>query len=214
MNNHAIESELLFAKTVITNAGQPPLSESLAVYGYDEATIQEGEQLRATAQELQAKQVKEYGEQYQATDELASARTNANAHYMVHVKIGRVALAKDRGLWESLLLSGRRARSDSGWLKQAKTFYTNAIGSTAVQEKLGKYNITLEKLQEGQAAVKEVERTLAAQLKEKGEAQQATEDRDFAFDDLQDWLSDFIAIARIALEGKPQHLEMLGIVEH
>lgn len=214
MNDQAIESKLLFAKTVITSASShPPVSEALAGYGYDGPRILEGEQLLTTAEELHTKQIKEYGEQYTASDQLTVARADANELYMDHVKVARVALKKDRGHWESLLLSGDRAQSYSGWLRQAKTFYTNAIGSTAIQEKLAKFNITVEKLEAGKNLVQDVEVKLAAQLKEKGEAQQATVDRDFSFDDLQDWLGDFIAIARVALSGKPQHLEMLGIVQ-
>jgi hypothetical protein len=49
------------------------------------------------------------------------------------------------------------------------------------------------------------------QLKEKGEAQAATEARDKALDNLQEWMSDYIAVARIALEDEPQLMEMLGI---
>lgn len=78
---------------------------------------------------------------------------------------------------------------------------------------MGAFGIDEAKLTAGQAAVKEVETRLAAQLKEKGEAQAATEARDKALEDLLDWMSDFVAIAKIALEDEPQQLEALGIVK-
>lgn len=73
----------------------------------------------------------------------------------------------------------------------------------------------------GLAEVKAVEAANLVQEKEKGEAQAATQKRDVAIDELQDWLSDYLAIflwkgfanAKIALEENPQLLEGLGILQ-
>ena len=82
-----------------------------------------------------------------------------------------------------------------------------------VIEKMSAFGITQEKLEAGKSLVEQTETAKASQEKEKGEAQQATLDRDNAVDALDEWMGDFIAIARIALEEKPQLLEKLGIVE-
>lgn len=96
---------------------------------------------------------------------------------------------------------------------QARQFYLNALADATVSEKMADYGITQAKLENGKALLDQAEAANAAQKKEKGEAQQATQERDKAMDSLEEWLSDFIVIARIALEDKPQLLEKLGIVE-
>ncbi len=121
--------------------------------------------------------------------------------------------SKERGAFESLQLNGERKQSISGWIQQAKTFYTNALVSTSVKEALSKFTVSEEALNVGQAAILDVESKFNAQLKEKGEAQVATVSRDAAFDELQEWVAQYVAVARIALEDQPQLLEVLGIVE-
>ena len=214
MRNQSIDSKLLFAQNAISN-GQtnPEIIAALAVFGYDDAKMNIGEALYIKAAKLQVNQVKEYGEQFAATDALNLAKATTNKTYLVHVKIARIALRGDRGAAESLQLSGRRKESLSGWLKQAKALYTNALNTPAVLAALAKFGITKKNLSGAQAHVNDVEAKRNAQFKEKGEAQAATQLRDEAFDELQDWMSDYIAIARIALEDQSQYLEMLGIVE-
>ena len=56
-----------------------------------------------------------------------------------------------------------------------------------------------------------VESAEAGQEREKSEAQQATEHRDVAMDALDEWMSDFISIARVAFEDDPQQLEKLHV---
>jgi hypothetical protein len=214
MKNLTIDSKLLFAQNAITNAvGSDEIKSAIAAYGYDDTRLQEGEALYSKASELQVIQVKEYGDQFSATDALNLAKAVANKTYIQHLKIARIALIGDRGAGASLHLTGKRKETFSGWLKEAKTFYTNALGSADVTTAMGRFGITREKLEAGQQLVNEVEEKMNSQLKEKGEAQNATQVRDEAFEELQDWMGDFIVISRIALDGKSQYLEVLGIIE-
>ena len=214
MDNLTINSKLLFAQNAIANAlSSEEIKSAVLNYGYDDARLKEGEALYTKASDLQAIQVKEYGEQYSATDALYLARAIANKTYMENLKIARIALIGDRGAGASLHLAGLRKVTFSGWLKEAKTFYTNALGSSEVTSAMGRFGITQEKLEAGQKLVNEVEIKLNNQLKEIGDAQNSTQKRDEAFEELQDWMSDFIAISRIALDGKSQFLEVLGVVE-
>jgi hypothetical protein len=214
MANHTMEARLLAAQVAIDNSlNDAEVQTYLAQYGYDSARLNQGKTLLAAAQQLHQKQTVEYGEQFAATTALQSAWDRANAEYMRCVKVARVALKSDRGAHQKLDLDGKRKVSISGWIVQAKQFYTNALADAAVLAKLAEFGITQEKLQAGQQLVNTVETANAAQEKEKGEAQQATLERDAALESLDDWLSDFTAIARVALEEKPQLLETLGILK-
>ena len=166
-----------------------------------------------TANQLQQVQQKEYGDQFEATGDLKKKWENADAEYIRFVKVARIALKSDHALYQKLDLDGPRKRTLSGWLAQAKQFYINALADPIVLEKMAAYGMTQAKFEAGKTLLEETETANAAQEKEKGEAQQATLERDKAVDNLEEWLSDFIAIARIALEEKPQLLEKLGIVE-
>ncbi len=214
MKDESIAAKLLFAKNALTNAlGNENVKNALNLFGYGEAKLLEGQSLQEKATDLHEKQVKEYGEQFAATDELNQARKTAHKDYIIHLKIARIALRGDKNAVKSLGLSGKRKESLSGWISQTKTFYVNAISSKDVIDALSRFGITQQKLEASQDKVNDVESLAAAQLIEKGEAQAATVARDQALDELDEWMADFIAIARIALEDQPQLIEMLGIVD-
>ncbi|MBN2349111.1 MAG: hypothetical protein JXJ22_09755 [Bacteroidales bacterium] len=209
-----IENLLVKANVAIYNGIEnPELAEILAQYGYDANRINEGRELCDETEKLHQKQVMEYGEQYDATREMEEARLKANLVYMKHVKIARVALKNKVGDWDKLQLNGKRKKSFSGWLAEAGLFYTNVLSDKMLVEQMQEYGITGEKLMEGQQLVNDAEAAYAKQRKELGEAQDATIERDEAVDKLQYWYSDYIEIARVALEDKPQYLEIMGIVE-
>ena len=111
----------------------------------------------------------------------------ANKEYMRHVKVARIALQSDYAAFLKLGLEGQRKRTLSGWLVQSRQFYSNALADSAVQTKLAVFGLTQEKLQAAKQAVDDVEAANSLQKKEKGEAQQATVDRDTVIDNLGDW---------------------------
>lgn len=214
MPNQSIDSRLLAAQVAIDNAlNDAEVQGYLAQYGYDSVRIGQGKSLYDTVQALHQKQKAEYGDQFAATEAVQAALEEANAEYMRSVKVARVVLKADRAAFQKLDLNGKRKASISGWLNQARQFYTNALADSDILAKLGQFGITQARLESGKLLVDAVETANAVQEKEKGEAQQATIERDADLDKLDDWMSDFTAIARVALEEKPQFLEKLGIRE-
>ncbi len=210
----SMQDRLLAANVALENAlTDTEILGLLSEYGYDAAKINAGKELYNCAQDKFQQQKTEYGEQYAASEEMQTKWDTANAVYMKHVKVGRVALQSDYGSFLKLGLEGARKRTLSGWLIQARQFYSNALADTDIQNDLAGFGITEAKLQDGKQLVDDVEAANTGHKKEKGEAQQATLDRDKALDIMEDWLSDFITIARIALEEKPQLLEKMGIIE-
>lgn len=207
-----LAEKLLAAQVAIDNAILDVETKTLlTIYGYDDVRLAEGKALLDNANLLQQVQQKEYGDQFEATNDLNSTWNSAKKEYIRFIKISRIALKGEVAIFQKLDLLGRRKESLSGWIAQAKQFYLNALLDATVLDKLAGFGITQVKLEAGKALLENTEIKNAVQEKEKGEAQQATKERDKATDELFEWLSDFIVIARIALEEKPQMLEKLGI---
>ncbi|UXP32943.1 hypothetical protein N6H18_03105 [Reichenbachiella agarivorans] len=214
MNNQTIDAQLLQAEVAIHNATtNDAVKSAMALYGYDTTKVAENQALLDQGKTLHTKQKKEYGEQYSATDALSKSMKTADKWYIKHVKIARIALKNERGIWQSLQINGRRKKSQSGWVSQATVFYLNALSNPDVLTAMNQFGVSQEVLASTQLLVQDVANKLSIQLKETGEAQDATIKRDEALDLLMDWMSDFKAIARIALEDDAQLLEMLGIVK-
>ncbi len=209
-----IEQLIVKAGLAINNSLQnTELQPIFTEYGYPAEKLAQGKSLLDSAYESNNGQAKEYGDKFQATNELEEKRDIANKDYMRLVKIARVALAGEHAAWQALGLGGDRKQSNSGWLVQCTQFFTNLKNNAGWLSKMGTYGITSEKLAASEALLKQAEEAFNKQKTETGEAQEATRLRDESIDELQSWYSDFIAIARIALEDKPQYLEMLGVVE-
>jgi hypothetical protein len=207
-----MEDLLVKSKVAIINSmSDQEIKTLLLEYNYDDSRLNEGLELRNQAEEVYQNQKKEYREQYVASQELDQTAKEADPLYNEHVDLTILAFRHEPTKLVDLGLDKKRERTFSAWLTQAIEFYKIVINDETVIEKLSRYKLTIEKLEKGRQLIIEVELANNRQEKEKGEAQDATKERDKIMAQLEDWIYEFTVICRYALKSKPQLLEKLGI---
>jgi hypothetical protein len=198
--NASIAQRLVAAQIAIDAVlADRDLQAVLAAYGYDAGRMAEGKARYDQALALQQQQRAHYGDMYAATDARAAAQTQAHSTTMRHIGVARVALRGDRGARQKLGLAAPRETTQAGWLLQAQQFYANALADRAILAKLSAYNLTEVQLAAGQNQIAVVAAGAVARQSSKGAAQESTRARDLAMQSLNQWMRDFLAIARIAL---------------
>lgn len=205
-----MERELESARIAIESAlNYPDILKKLSKFGYDRRKLQEG---RAICEELRmvtSRRGKGYGTQKQATRHYQQARQETHALYMYHVSIARLALIDRHDMWDVLRLNGRRKTDIAGWLEQVRAFYGNI---NQVADIMAKYNVGPEELARAREMVVAVADFRIHQVLGKSEAQQATQQRRRLRQQLQQWMRNYIYIARFALKDDEQQLEAMGII--
>ena len=203
-----LDSSRLLIETSLTDE---QIKQAVKDYGYDETRLQSGKQLYDEFFTLYAKQKKEYGEQIEATEEVNAAWDTADQVYTKTLKIARVAFQKVTRTDREMIVSGSRKRTLAGWLEQTKIFYTNLLEDTALLTEMTKFGYTKEKLTAEYQLVQEVDQKKMRQNIESSEAEESTKARDQKIRELDQWISDYRAVLKVALDETPQKLERLGI---
>jgi hypothetical protein len=209
----SIAQRLLDAERAINNTlANPAILTAVTNFGYDQTRLEAARTLQEEARTLADKQKQEYGEQYEATQTVQAAWDEAATAYSAALKIARIVFRGSESARNSLVLSGTRKQSLSGWLDQARRFYNNMLHNPDFVAAMTPYSYDQARLEAEAALVQAVAEASDAQDRERGEAQEATLARDAKLDELDQWLADYKAIAEVALAASPQQLEQLGWV--
>ena len=191
----------------------PAILEALAPYGYTrDRIIQEGQALYNSASDSIQNQQEDRTDQLRATKTFNTLKDTFNQTYTRHLNLARVIFKNDSATASLLQLKGERGRTYAAWYKQVKQFYYSALNKPAIGDRLATLNIKQNDLKDAQQALTAVEAARVARDHQKGTAQAATQKRQAALEALQDWISDYTAVARIALAHDPQVLEGLGLL--
>ncbi|ATA88844.1 hypothetical protein CGC58_03345 [Capnocytophaga stomatis] len=186
------------------------LKTELAEYGYDDAKIAEGKALYDEARKTFDANIKETREETSASLAFQEKYQNVQKKYSTHRKKARIVFEDNEEALRQLKLKGSAARAIAVAMEEMRAFYQLLDTTPSLLTPLKQLKITEEDIKNQLQEFPEVEKAYATYLQEKGESQQATRDKNKAFEALDKWVSKFYKVAKIALEDRPQLLEALG----
>ncbi|RXP47940.1 hypothetical protein EC396_12890 [Lutibacter sp. HS1-25] len=189
---------------------QTEIATIMAEFGYDETLLTEGKTLLTKTREIYDYNKKEDDEKSAAYKNFTEIKENLAKTYGMHRKKAKVIFRKEPTILNKLALTGSLPTAYIKWLETVKKFYTVASKNKDIQDKLIRLKITIEEINETIQLISDLETARAEYLREKGESQDATKLKDKAFGEIDDWMSEFYAVAKIGLEDHPQLLESLG----
>jgi hypothetical protein len=191
---------------------QPEIATIMAELGYDSANITEGKNILAETRTAYDFNKTEDDETLTAYSGFSTKKEQLEDMFNIHRKKAKVIFRNDAVTAEKLAITGSMHRTYVKWLEAARKFYCVAAADTEIQSKLARLKISVDDITAANTLIADLEKARAEYLREKGESQDATKAKDAAFAKIDDWMSEFYAVARIGLEDSPQLLEALGKV--
>ena len=204
----SLPKQIAAAQTAIHNAkAHKEIQKRLNQYGFSAKRMQEGTALLTQAIMLQNKKSDRYGEKQEVATQLNAQVKETKKKFSDHVATVRLAFRDDPATLAKFKVS-RIATKQDEWQAQASYFYSKATEYTQVLEG---YQLPLSELTQNQAGIEALISMRNRRIRMKGEAEEATHQRNLSIKTLRTWLKEFYSIARIALQDSPQLLEALGI---
>lgn len=197
-------------RVALTNAADTDIAPELNKRGYTAAIIAAKTTELDNIVTLVNNQKKEYGDQYQATENYNQAEATIHEDYIDHLTLARVAFKKDVAAKTALGLRGDRNQSETGYCSQAVQMYKGVLDNATYVAAMNAKGVTTAELQAQKAAFENLYSLSSKKYKETGEAQAATKARDKAIDDFSEWFADFREVAKVALRKFPQLREKMG----
>lgn len=186
------------------------LKTELAEYGYDDTEIAKGKALYDTAKAKIDTNKTETTEEKLAYEKFTQKFEELKTAYTTDRKKVKIIYKDEDAKLSALAVKGVASIRISEILDNADTLYKQLKANEELLTPLKKLKIDEVYLDTQIALLEEVKALYQAYTKEKGESQQATKDKNLAFSNMEKWVREFYAIAKIALEDKPQLLESIS----
>lgn len=212
-NQRRTEEQIMenFRVTLANLVNQPTIAITMAEYGYTTEKNAVGKQLFDSA-------INAINFNKQEDNETIAERANFDNKlsaittiYASHRRKAKVIFRKDPVSLKQLGLSGAYSRTYVKMVEVMKSFYNGILSNPAHIALLAEFKITEQEITNCITEISALETTRQLYLKEIGESQEATKVKDKAMLNLVEWMDDLYAVAKIAMDDKPQLLESIGV---
>lgn len=189
---------------------QPVIAQVLNEFGYPPDKMAEGKSLYDGARAVYDRNKREDDETTLAYSLFKAKYEEIDEFYSIHRRKAKVVFKDNLPMLERLGLTGSMPNAYIKCVEVIRKFYYEVENEPTILQALGRLKITADEISRVASLIGVLESLRADYLREKGESQEATQKKDAAFSVLDDWMSEFYAVAKIALEDHPQLAEVLG----
>jgi hypothetical protein len=196
----------------LTNSqNKEEIATILAEYTYGTEKVAEGKAIYDETVIIWKQNKIESDEQSQAYAIFSGLYEELEKTYSSLRKRAKIIFRKDEETLKQLSITGSKPKTYAKFVVACEKLYEELKSEEALLTKLAPMKVTKKTINDGIKLIGDVKDARYSYHKEKSENQQATIDKDNALTKLDDWMDDFFAVAKIALEDEPQFLEALGI---
>lgn len=185
------------------------LVSSMSSFGYGLKEMEQGrehlEEVRQIDQEQEAAQER----RKELNKERVQLQKDLQKRYMRIVKLGRIVFDENEMARKALGLDGPREKHFDDWYRQVYMFCKNLIAENNWLNSLKGYGVKKQDLDNILMDLEKLEELNTRFEHAKEISKEMTRKKRKKLLILQDWLSDYLKIARLALEEKPQLLNKL-----
>ncbi|MDA3823857.1 MAG: hypothetical protein PF450_14770 [Bacteroidales bacterium] len=178
------------------------IQDQLSKFGYTAELIAEGQTLLHVTMNALKKRDIQYNKKSEASQAFKATQRVLSESYNLHRKIAKVIFRKDDISLKKLALIGSIPLAYEEWLEIVFTFYVVATSDSEIQSKLARHTLTPEKLGSVKYLIASIEANRGQYLYEKAKAEESTKIKNDALAEMDDWMTVFYTVAKLAIEDQ------------
>ncbi len=178
-------------------------------FGYSEERLKEGEHHFKAVLKISQSQELAMQDKLKAHEERKKLYALVRKSYMKMLQIARIAFDKDPIISKALQLDGPRMINLDAWMDQVALFGTRLLAEEQWLKMLHQYGIGRKEIQELMDSLDHLRSVALLCEQSKKASKQQTAAKRLKLKELQEWIRNYLKIAKIALDEQPELYQKL-----